>query len=64
MSDPLLKDIAKYKKDPSVRLIKNTFQNLSIFSFQYVDESGCHKEIMNLNNSEASSRFRHPSQNH
>ena len=48
----MLKAIAKYQ-NPSFRLIKNTFENSSTFSFHYVDESGIIKEIMNLNNSEA-----------
>ena len=44
--------------------MKNTFKNLSPFSFHYTDESATdesaiEKEILNLNNAS----FRHPSQN-
>ena len=35
-------------------LIKNTFKNLTISSFQYVDKSVIEREITILNNSKAS----------
>ena len=54
MSYPLLKAIAKYKNHQSVTLLKNTFENLSIFSCHYVDEPDIKKEITSLNNSKAS----------
>ena len=43
-NDPLLKAIAKRKKDHVVRVIKNTFENLSTISFHCLDESESDKE--------------------
>ena len=37
-----------------MKLIKNSFENASTLSFHYVNQSDIEKEIMNLNNSEAS----------
>ena len=51
ISDRLLKAIVKYKNYSSDRPIKNTFKNVSIFSFHYVDESDME---LNLNNSKVS----------
>ena len=49
----MLKAIAKHKNHHSVTLVKNAFENLSIFSCHYVGESDIEKEITNLNNSKA-----------
>ena len=54
VADPLLNSIAKYRNYPYMKLIKNSFENASTLSFHYVNQSDIKKEIMNLNNSEAS----------
>ena len=54
ISNSLLKTIAKYKNHPTIKLIKNTFKNLSNLSFHYLDESDIEKDILNLNKCKAS----------
>ena len=54
VADPLLKSIVKYRNYPYIKLMKNSFENASTSSFHYVNQSDIEKEIMNLNNSEAS----------
>ena len=54
ISESLLKAIAKYKNHSGIMLIKNTFKNLTISSFHYVDKSDIEREITILNNSKAS----------
>ena len=49
-----VKAVAKYENHPSVRPFKNTIENSSTCSFQYVSESDTEKESANFNYSKAS----------
>ena len=53
ISDPVERAIQKYKKHPSIQMIKETFDNNKTFPFDFVSSGTIFKEIVSLDTKKA-----------